>query len=127
MWVNSVPAMDDQTIDPTREFFTGLAAKGHEPLLANASGTIRLDVLDPDGVEHWFVAVDKGDLSVSRRNRRADVVVRADRPLADDIACGRQNAMAAMLRGELVADGDLRLMLLFQRLFPGPDDAQGAR
>ena len=28
--------------------------------------------------------------------------------------------MAALLRGELAFDGDAHLLLLFQRLFPGP-------
>ena len=110
-----------QAIDPTEEFFTRLAAKGYEPLLANASGSVRIDVVDRDGVDHWHVAVQKGNVHVTRRNRRADVVVRIDRALCDGIMCGRENAMAAMLRGELVPEGDLRLVTLFQRLFPGPE------
>jgi hypothetical protein len=112
--------MDSHTIDPTSEFFSALGAKAYEPLLSNASGSLRIDVVDPDGVEHWHVDIQKGNLSVSHRVRRADVVVRVDRALADAITSGRQNAMVAMLRGELVPDGDLRLMMLFQRLFPGP-------
>jgi hypothetical protein len=118
--------MDEHAIDPTNEFFTGLAAKGYEPLLANASGTLRVDVLDPDRVEHWHVTVDKGTLEISHRNQRADVVVRIDRALCDGIACGQTNAMAAMLRGELIPEGDLRLVMLFQRLFPGPSGEGGA-
>jgi hypothetical protein len=120
--------MDPHAIDPTAEFFGALAAKGYEPLLANASGTVRIDVVDPEGLEHWHVDIQKGNVSVSRRNRRADVVVRVDRALCDAITCGRQNAMAAMLRGELVPEGDLRLVMLFQRLFPGPggEGSQGS-
>ena len=33
--------------------------------------------------------------------------------------------MAAMLRGELVPEGDLRLAMLFSRLFPGPPKPRG--
>jgi putative sterol carrier protein len=109
-----------QTVDPTADFFAALAAKDYEPLLANATGSLRFDVVDEDAVVHWHVVVDKGAMTVTRHNRRADVVVRLDRSLSDRITSGEQNAMAALLRGELVPVGDLRLVMMFQRLFPGP-------
>ena len=118
--------MRPPAIDPTTDFFAGIAAVGYHPLLANATGTLRFDVVDPEGVEHWHVEMEKGTVRVSHRNRRADVVVRIDRELADAVTCGHTNAMAAMLRGELVPDGDLRLVMLFQRLFPGPPRAGSA-
>ena len=36
----------------------------------------------------------------------------------DHIAAGRLNALAAVLRGELVPEGDLALLMAFQRFFP---------
>jgi putative sterol carrier protein len=33
---------------------------------------------------------------------------------------GKVNAMAAVLRGEVSLEGDLGLVISFQRLFPGP-------
>lgn len=106
--------------DATTEFFESLATRGHEPLLGNVTGTLRLEVVDGDTLEHWHVAVEKGSMKVSRRNVKASAVVRIPRALCADIASGKANAMAAMLRGELVPEGDLRLIMLFQRLFPGP-------
>jgi hypothetical protein len=110
----------DPITGATAAFFEALAARGHEPLLGNVTGTLRLEVVDGDAVEHWHVDVDKGSVKVSRRNVKAGAVVRIPRALCDDITTGRENALAAMLRGELIPEGDLRLVMLFSRLFPGP-------
>ena len=37
----------------------------------------------------------------------------------EGLAAGRLNAVTALLRGDLVADGDWRLLVRLQRLFPG--------
>jgi SCP-2 sterol transfer family protein len=101
-------------------FLLDLAARRHEPQLRNARGTIRFDQVDGEHVQHWFVALDHGDIQVSRRHAHPDAVVRLDRSLAEGIVSGEMNTMTALLRGDLVADGDLSLLLLFQRLFPSP-------
>jgi putative sterol carrier protein len=104
----------------TAEFFEELGQRGHEPLLQSVTGTLRFDVENGKRVEHWFVTVDKGDVAVSRRDAHADAVVRADRTLADGMASGNVNPMAAVLRGAAEVRGDLGLVMSFQRLFPGP-------
>jgi putative sterol carrier protein len=106
--------------DPTADFFQEIDRHGHEPLLEKASGTLRFDLDRSSGTDHWLVAIDKGDVAVSRRNVRADCVVRLERTVFDGMAQGRVNAMAATLRGDLGAEGDLGLLVLFQRLFPPP-------
>jgi putative sterol carrier protein len=106
--------------DATAEFFDALVERGHEPLLENATGTVRFDLKDGRKTDRWLVAVVKGDLAVSRRNLRADCVISADKALFDGIASGKTNALAALLRGALRLEGDVELMTLFQRLFPGP-------
>ena len=106
--------------DPTRAFFDDLAVREHEPFLKDASGTLRFDLVDGRRVEHWYVSIDKGDVTVSHEDATADTVLRVDRSLFDQIASGRRNAIAATLRGELVPEGNLSLLILFQRLFPGP-------
>ena len=105
---------------PTAAFFDDVAQRGREPLLKSASGTIRFDVVDGGRVEHWRVTIEDGDVAVSRAKSRADAVVRVDKAMSDKLVSGRMNAMAAVLRGDLVPEGDLHLLLLFQRLFPGP-------
>jgi ubiquinone biosynthesis protein UbiJ len=106
--------------DAIAEFFGALDSRGHEPMLEKASGTLRFDVANPKRVERWYVAVNRGDVAVSRQNRAADCVVRLDRPVLEAIVSGRSNATAAMLRGIVAIEGDLDLIVLFQRLFSRP-------
>ena len=105
---------------PTDAFFGDLAARGREPLVRSVSGTLRFDLVDGDGVEHWHITMRDGDVEVSHKNASADAVVRLDRHAFDGMVSGTVNAMAATLRGELTAEGDLGLVMLFQRLFPSP-------
>lgn len=116
---------------PTDEFFEELRRRGHEPLLAATTGTIRFDLGHAtNGGESRSVSIGRGDVRVSDEGddgAAADCVVRTDRALFDAIASGRANAMAAMLRGALSVDGDVELLVLFQRLFPGPPHAHGPR
>jgi putative sterol carrier protein len=106
--------------DPTATFFDALAKRGHEPLLQNASGTLRLELRNGRRAEYWYVAISKGDVTVSRANAEADAVIRSDKALFDGMVTGRVNAMAATLRGVLQTEGNLGLVMSFQRLFPGP-------
>ena len=106
--------------DVTTEFFEQLEERGHEPVLEKSKGTVRFDIKDGKRTARWVVAIQKGDVTVSRRNAAADCVVRADKALFDDITTGRANPMAALLRGAVSAEGDVGLMASFQRLFPGP-------
>jgi putative sterol carrier protein len=106
--------------DVATEFFEQLEARGHEPVLEKSTGTIRFDIKDGKRTARWLITIQKGDIAVSRRNAKADCVVRVDKALFDGMATGRANPMAAVLRGELTAEGDVGLLASFQRLFPGP-------
>jgi putative sterol carrier protein len=106
--------------DATTHFFNELGARGHEPGLERVSGTLRFDLTEGRRTARWVVAIDKGDIAVSRRNVKADCVVRATRDLFDRIASGAENAMAAVLRGAVILEGDRALLVPFQRLFPAP-------
>ncbi len=109
------------------DFFADLGKRGNEPLLRKASGTLRFDVRDGKRTERWLVEVRKGDVAVSRRNTRADCVVSTDRALFDRIVTGEANALAALLREEVNVEGDLNLLVLFQRLLPGPPRSRRRR
>jgi len=115
--------MSSKTISsetPTSEFFALVANRSPEPLIKNVTGTIRFDVADGSNIEHWLVTMKKGEVEVSNRNSTADAVVRADRPVFDEIASGAKNAMAAFLRGALSVEGDMDLTVQFLRLLPAP-------
>jgi len=112
--------------DPTERFFAAITAYGHAPLLRKASGTTRFEIVDGKRTSRWFVTVDRGDLSVSRRYAdEPDCVVRGDKALFERIVSGKANAVAAVLRGDLAIDGDWRLLVWMQRLFPGQRRPRG--
>jgi putative sterol carrier protein len=113
--------------DATAEFFGELGRRGHEPLLEKATGTVRFDLEQGSRTEHWLVAVKKGDVVVSRENAEADCVFRTERELFDLVVGGEMNAMAALLRGAMSVEGDRELLVLFQRLLPGPPSSRQKR
>jgi putative sterol carrier protein len=102
------------------EVFDELGRRGHEPLLEKASGSARFEVVDGKKTERWLVTIDKGDIGVSSRNAAADCVVRADKAFFDRAVKGERNFLAAVLRGEVAIEGDAKLLVLLQRLFPRP-------
>jgi ubiquinone biosynthesis protein UbiJ len=66
------------------------------------------------------VAIDEGDIAVSRKSGQTDCNVRSSKALFGEIVAGRENALAAVLRGAIEVDGDPELLMLFQRILPGP-------
>ena len=118
-------ATTSTTPDTTAQFFDQLNARGQEPLLGNMTTSLRFDLTSGPRTEHWLITVKQGDVSVSRRNGRADCVVRGDRELFDEIAAGHANLMANFLRGRLTVEGNTSPLVRFQRLFPGLTGAPG--
>jgi putative sterol carrier protein len=107
-------------VDATAKFFADLQRDGHQPLFEKASGSLRFDLTDGKAVERWRVDVHKGDVAVSHKAVAADCVLRASKQLFDRLASGRENAMAAVLRGALTVEGNIDLLLAFQRILPSP-------
>jgi putative sterol carrier protein len=105
--------------DAASGFFERLRDE-HMALPTRATGVIRVEIADGKRTESWLVAVDKGKVEVSRGKGKADSVLRGDRSLFDGMAAGEVNAFAATLRGAVAIEGDPRLLVLFQRLLPGP-------
>ncbi|HKG44751.1 MAG TPA: SCP2 sterol-binding domain-containing protein [Gaiellaceae bacterium] len=110
--------------DRTTEFFEELDARGHEPLLEKATGILRIDLSDGKRRLRWLVTIKKGDVTVSHANAKADCVVRMDQALFERIVTGKANATASVLRGLVAIEGDSQLLVLFQRLFPGPPNGR---
>jgi putative sterol carrier protein len=104
------------------KFFDELGQESHYPLLEKADGAIRFELGDGNHTETWTVAIRKGDVAVHKGDIGIEptCTVRAPRELFNEVASGRANAMAALLRGSIVADGDLGVLLLFNRVLPGP-------
>ena len=119
--------MATPSVDPTRRFFDELSQRGQEPLLRKLSGSVRFDIVDGKRVHRRYVTVDKGQISVSGSGSGGQSVIRADRAVFGQIATGELNPVAALLRGELAMEGDWRLLVLVQRLFPGPPAKKPSR
>lgn len=111
---------------PTDTYFEMLSQRGHVPALRNRQATIRFDVDRGKQTDCWTVVIDKGDLDVSSTpsTQPVDCVIRGDQQLFDDLLGGRTNAMAAMLRGALLTDGDVELLVAARRLLPLSDEEQ---
>ena len=116
--------------DATADFFDALAQRGTEPLLGRTRATLRFDIDDHGQVDHWLVRIDDGAIAVTHADGEADSVIRSERAAFDEVASGRTNAMSATLRGALVLEGEPRLLVRVQRLFPAPvgmPESKGAR
>jgi putative sterol carrier protein len=109
----------------TLRFFENLDRRPREPLLEKVRGSVRFDLHHDGQTEHWFVGIDRGAVSVSREEREADSVVVTDPDVFEQIADGRENGLAAGLRGALTITGSLQLYLMLERLFPSPPDSRG--
>jgi putative sterol carrier protein len=107
-------------LEAGEEFFQELGRRGHEPLLAKVTGSVRFDLVDDGRTDRWLVAVDQGGTTVSHGGGAADCTIRADRALFERLCRGEENAIAAVLRGALVCTGDVELLFAIQRIFPGP-------
>jgi putative sterol carrier protein len=106
--------------DATADFFEGLSKRGPEPLLGNTKATIRFDIADGGRIDHWLLGIDDGRLDVSGDAGDADCIISAKKDAFDKVATGQTNAMASFLRGAMEVDGDPRLLVRVQRLFPAP-------
>ncbi len=101
-------------------FLAELGERGYDPRLGRTSGRIRIDLSDGDTTDRWLITIARGTLLVSNADGDADCVVRTDRATFDDLAAGRANAMASVLRGRMSTEGDPSLLVRFSRLFPAP-------
>jgi putative sterol carrier protein len=113
--------------DSTTEFFDALEHRRHERLLEAATGTIRFDLADGQEIEHWFLEISHGDLSVSHDTREADLVVRVDRDFFNKIVTGEANMLAAWMRNQVIFEGSLPLSRSFELILPGPSSARHPR
>jgi SCP-2 sterol transfer family len=106
--------------DVISQFFDELSQREREPMLGRTNGSLRFD-LDRDGrVKHWRVTLRRGAMTVSHAAGPADCLVRTEGALFEDLARGRANLLAAMLRGQVLWEGNPTLLVRFQRLFPAP-------
>ncbi|MER5334310.1 SCP2 sterol-binding domain-containing protein [Micromonospora sp. NPDC002717] len=113
--------------DPTTSFFQALARRGHETLVEDATATMRFELTHEQGVDRWFVEIERGDVRVSRDGGEADCVFYGSRATFDRIIGGQAQMYPAWLRNEIRTEGDVRLFRVFGRLIPAPPGARHPR
>jgi hypothetical protein len=123
--VGVLTAARNGTADPVGQFFAMLAAPGRISTFDGETASVRFDVGTGSEAEHWHVQVADGNVDVERSGGTADAVVHLERPQLEAIVTGRLNAMAAMLRGLLTAEGSMAALIMFQRCLPGPPGSTG--
>ncbi|MEU4568259.1 SCP2 sterol-binding domain-containing protein [Micromonospora sp. NPDC023956] len=111
--------------DAITRFFEDLNRRGFEPSLERTSGTIRFDLDEGSRTTHWLLAIDRGRLRADQEDREADTIIDTDPVLFADLVSGREDGIAALLRGDLIVTGDPRLVVLVERLFPSPPGTRG--
>ncbi|PZG19118.1 sterol-binding protein [Micromonospora craterilacus] len=113
--------------EAVRDFFDDLT-RGGGRMLRQVSGTVRFDLAGPDGVDHWLVAIDRGQVMVSRGGADdADTVIQTDEALFLRMARGELKPLPAWLRNDFTADGEFRFVIMLERLFAPPPGARHPR
>ena len=116
---------DDAT---TRRFFEALGARGHEPLLEKATGTLRFDLDErASGPSAGSSAIEKGDIAVSRRSGQGRR--RRPRPTGRSSTSWRADGRTRWPRccaASIERRGRPQLLVLFQRLSPEPAEEAGS-
>lgn len=102
----------------TSAFFERLTDAGQDPRFSKVCGRVRFDIGDEDHLEQWLLDIDHGRMRVTRSGGPATTVIRVSAQVAEAMARGVVNGLAAITRGEILVDGDLGLALRLGRLFP---------
>ncbi|MFE9190043.1 SCP2 sterol-binding domain-containing protein [Micromonospora sp. NPDC007208] len=102
----------------TSAFFERLTVAGQDPRFSNICGSVRFDIRDGGHLEQWMLDIDHGQMRVTRSGGPATTVIQVSAQLAEAMARGEVNGLAAITRGEIMVDGDLALALRIGRLFP---------
>ncbi|SCE71378.1 SCP-2 sterol transfer family protein [Micromonospora coriariae] len=91
------------------------------------SGTLRLDAREDGHTEHWYLTVADQHVRVTKSSDEADLVIRAAPEVFDRLASGETHVAMALLRNELTARGNMQLLMLLRRIFPGSAGARHPR
>ena len=104
--------------------FEAIDEVGRPSSLRRVTGSIRIE-LTGRKPERWLIEIDRGNISVSRRNRKADCVARCSREQFERLLDRRDNVMAAVLRGAVEIEGDAGLLMPLRKLLVATPSAEG--
>ncbi len=107
--------------EATRQFFAELEAQPALP--GRQTGVLRIDLVDGERTEHWYLDIRRGAVRVSHQGPAPDCTVSTDLDIFEAIVEGRMNAMAAVLRGVVQIEGRFPLLISVQSFMAGPKEA----
>lgn len=109
-------------------FFTGLATHPGPLMPEKFTATLRFD-LTQDGkvVEHWYVTINRGEISVSQDDRNADVMTTVERETYERIITGEIGIVAAIFSNQVQVEGDVALLVTFKRFYRSPPGTRDPR
>lgn len=114
--------------DPTEDFFARVTHLAELPArVRRVQGSIRVDLLRDGQVDHWFLQLRDGRLSVLREERDADCVLVLAKEKFDDLVTGRDSMNVMLPRGDLRLEGSLQMLTVLRILLPGPPGAVDPR
>ncbi|MEV0328792.1 SCP2 sterol-binding domain-containing protein [Micromonospora echinospora] len=112
---------------PAVEYLTHRVSGRHTDVAETTAGTVRLDISENGWTDHWYLTVERQTVRVTRSAEEAELVVRADREVFDQLATGRTHIIGALLRNDVTARGRLPLLTVLNRILPGPPGARHPR
>jgi hypothetical protein len=111
----------------TEQFFAALPKRAPAVLRGPTGGTLQVDLTTGNRTEHWYVELAPGSARVSREQRPAEATFTVGAELFEELADGRESALAAVFRNEATLSGNVLLFLLFRRFFPDPPGTRDPR
>ncbi|MEU5908175.1 SCP2 sterol-binding domain-containing protein [Micromonospora sp. NPDC047467] len=109
------------------QFLQRLDTRRRPDLPETTAGTLRLDIRSDGCTEHWYLTIADQHVRVTRSADDAELVVSASREIFDQLANGQMHLAVALLRNELKVRGNLALLMMLRRIFPGPAGARHPR
>lgn len=114
--------------DLIESFFTGLATHPGRSMPEKFTATLRFDLTCRGTVtEHWYVAIRRGEISVSHEERDADVVTTVERETYEQIVNGEIGIVAAIFANQAQVEGDVALLVTFKRFYRSPAGTRDPR
>ncbi|RIV29825.1 glycogen debranching N-terminal domain-containing protein [Micromonospora radicis] len=105
-------------------FFSDLTTSSVGRLPTTPTGLLRFDFVAAEcETTTWFVRLDNGRASARRDGDRADCRVEMRPDAFERLLAGDDQIVAMLFRGVVSIEGELALLLLFQRLLPLPADS----
>ena len=88
-------------VDATTRFFETSTGGRYEPCWRSPAEASASDLHEGARTTHWLMRSTGESIEVSREDREADTVIGTSPALFENLAAGREDGVAALLRGDI--------------------------